>query len=379
MINEKKVVLLQYRKNRAMKDNLLDNISPLAFMLSNSSTPLVIAGPCSAESFDQTLETAKQLKSIGISVFRAGLWKPRTLPSSFEGVGVNGLEWLNAVKQETGMRVATEVATREHVEAVIDAGIDVLWIGARTCTNPFAVQEIADAVKGHDDISVLVKNPVNPDLDLWIGAMQRIVNAGITMVGAILRGFSYYGNNYYRNVPEWQLAIELHRRYPHLPIFCDPSHMGGKRELIAPLSQQAIDMGLDGLFIESHCNPSEALSDKDQQVTPDELKAIINSLIIRDKSENTENLDMLRRQIDACDNELLNILSKRMNVCRMIGAYKKEKAMQVVQTDRYDTILQRCINEADKLGLSTKFLKTIMSAVHQESVRQQIEIMNSGS
>ena len=359
-----------------MKDNLLDNISPLKFMLRNGSTPLVIAGPCSAESFEQTLETAKQLKSIGISVFRAGLWKPRTLPSSFEGVGVNGLEWLKGVKQETGMTVATEVATRDHVEAVIDAGIDVLWIGARTCTNPFAVQEIADALKGHDGISVLVKNPVNPDLDLWIGAMQRIVNAGITMVGAILRGFSYYGNNYYRNVPEWQLAIELHRRYPHLPIFCDPSHMGGKRELIAPLSQQAIDMGFDGLFIESHYKPEEALSDKEQQLSPQELNNVIKLLIIREKGQSTETLDMLRRQIDACDNELFNILSRRIELCRLIGAYKKENGMQVVQTNRYDAILQKYLNQADNLELSADFIKTIMGTIHQESVRQQIEILN---
>lgn len=359
-----------------MKDHLLNNITPLPFILSSGSTPFVIAGPCSAESLEQTLETARALKSIGISVFRAGLWKPRTLPSTFEGVGSKGLEWLKLVKQETGMKVAIEVATREHVEAAMDAEIDVLWIGARTCTNPFAVQEIADALKGHQEIALLVKNPVTPDLDLWIGAMQRIVNAGITMIGAILRGFSHYGNNFYRNVPEWQVAIELHRRYPHLPIFCDPSHMGGKRELIAPLSQQAIDMGFDGLFIESHCKPDEALSDKDQQISPQDLKNIVNSLIIREKSSSTETLEVLRQQIDACDNELLNILSKRIEVCRMIGTYKKENGMQVVQTNRYDNILQKCLNQADELRLSPEFLKTILSAIHQESVRQQIEIMN---
>ena len=352
----------------------LNNISELP--LKSSSHPLVIAGPCSAENLDQTLMTARELKAIGIPVFRAGLWKPRTLPSSFEGVGAKGLDWLNIVKKETGMLVATEVATSEHVENVLNAGVDVVWIGARTCTNPFAVQEIADALKGHKEVVVLVKNPVNPDLNLWIGAMQRIVNAGITMIGAILRGFSYYGNNYYRNVPEWQVAIELHRRYPHLTIFCDPSHMGGKRELIAPLSQQAFDMGFDGLFIESHYEPDEALSDKEQQISPKKLGEILKSLIIRDKSHSTESLEMLRHQIDTCDNELLNILSKRINVCRMIGTYKKENGLQVVQTNRYDTILQQCINQADRLGLSGDFIKTIMSAIHQESVRQQIEIMN---
>ncbi|MBR5638251.1 MAG: bifunctional 3-deoxy-7-phosphoheptulonate synthase/chorismate mutase type II [Muribaculaceae bacterium] len=361
-----------------MKDNLLENISPLPFS-SNGSTQLLIAGPCSAESLEQTLVTAKQLKAIGISVFRAGLWKPRTLPGTFEGVGNKGLEWLRLVKQETGMLVATEVATREHVNAVIEAGIDVLWIGARTCTNPFAVQEIADALNGHDEIAVLVKNPVNPDLNLWIGAMQRIVNAGVTMIGAILRGFSYYGNNFYRNVPEWQFAIELHRRYPHLPILCDPSHMGGKRELIAPLSQQAFDMGFDGLFIESHFMPDKALSDKEQQISPQELYSVIKSLVMREKNQSSESLEMLRQQIDECDNELLNILSKRIEVCRLIGAYKKENGMQVVQTNRYDMILQKCLNQADKLGLSAEFIKTIMSAIHQESVRQQIKILNDHS
>lgn len=359
-------------------NHLLDNISPLPFS-SKASTPLLIAGPCSAESLEQTFSTARELNAIGISVFRAGLWKPRTLPGTFEGVGTKGLEWLNLVKQETGMLVATEVATREHVEAVIDAGIDVLWIGARTCTNPFAIQEIADALKGHEDTVVLVKNPVNPDLDLWVGAMQRIVNAGVTMVGAILRGFSYYGNNFYRNVPEWQLAIELHRRYTHLPIFCDPSHMGGKRELIAPLSQQAIDMGFDGLFIESHYMPDKALSDKEQQISPHELDNVIKSLIIREKNQSTKNIEMLRQQIDICDNELLNILSKRFDVCRMIGAYKKENGIQVVQTNRYDKILQKCLSQANNLGLSADFIKTIMSAIHQESVRQQINILNDHS
>ena len=359
-----------------MKDSLLNNISPLPFKSLKSSTPLVVAGPCSAETLEQTITTARDLNAMGITVYRAGLWKPRTLPGTFQGVGAIGLEWLSLVKQETGMKVATEVATREHVEDVLKAGIDVLWIGARTCTNPFAVQEIADALKGHDEIVVMVKNPVNPDLDLWIGAMQRIENAGITMIGAILRGFSYYGGGLYRNVPEWQLAIELHRRYPQLPVFCDPSHMGGKRSLIAPLSQQAIDMGFDGLFIEAHCNPDNALSDRDQQISPAELNEVINSLVMRDKSHSTENLEMLRNEIDAFDNELLKILSKRIEVCRMIGAYKKENGMQVVQTNRYDSILRKCVGQADKLGLSADFIKAVMSAVHQESVRQQIEIMN---
>lgn len=359
-----------------MNNNQLNNLASLPFSCEESKHPLVIAGPCSAESLEQTLTTARLLKDIGINVFRAGLWKPRTLPGTFEGVGSKGLEWLKTVKKETGMMVATEVATREHVAAIINAGIDVVWIGARTSTNPFAVQEIADAINDHDEISVLVKNPVNPDLDLWIGAMQRIANAGITKLGAILRGFSSYGNHYYRNSPEWHLAIELHRRYPQLPILCDPSHMGGKRELITPLSQQALDMGFDGLFIETHFDPDQALSDADQQIAPEELKNILESLIIRDKGQISENLVMLRSQIDDCDNSLLEILSKRMNISRIIGEYKKSHGMQVVQTDRYDVILHKCMAQAEQLGISADFIKAVMSAIHQESVRQQIDIIN---
>lgn len=360
-----------------MNDKLLTSITPLPFAGKTKRAPLIVAGPCSAESRQQVLRTARELKATGsVAVFRAGLWKPRTRPGTFEGVGFKGLEWLMLAKQETGMPVATEVATREHVAAALDAGIDVLWVGARTCTNPFAVQEIAHAIEGRKGVAVLVKNPVTPDLDLWIGAMQRIANAGVTMIGAVLRGFGYYGNSYYRNVPEWQLAIELHRRYPRLPILCDPSHMGGRRSLIAPLSQQALDMGFDGLFIESHCSPDEALSDSEQQVTPAMLSDIVGSLIIREKGLTSESLEMLRLEIDACDNELLNILSKRLNVCRMIGTYKREKGMQVVQTSRYDTILNKCLDQADALGLSAEFVKAVMSAIHQESVRQQIEIIN---
>ncbi len=360
-----------------MNENLLDNITPLPFKSKTNSSPLIIAGPCSAESLEQTITTARQLSALGVPVFRAGLWKPRTMPGSFEGVGSRGIKWMKLVKEETGMLLATEVATREHVEMALNAGIDVLWIGARTCTNPFAVQEIADTLKGCNGVTVLVKNPVNPDLDLWTGAMQRLVNVGVTMIGAVLRGFSYYGKHLYRNVPEWQIAIELHRRHPRLPILCDPSHMGGRRSLIAPLSQHALDMGLDGLFIESHCNPDEALSDKEQQISPQDLKAVINSLILRDKTGQSEILEMLRSEIDACDNELLNILSKRIDVCRHIGAFKKEHGVQIVQTNRYDAILRKCLNQADQLGLSTDFIQAVMSAIHQESVRQQIEIMNS--
>lgn len=351
------------------------NISPLPFI----EIPLIIAGPCSAETHEQTIKTALGLKANGIKLYRAGLWKPRTLPDSFEGIGKIGLEWLNEVKKKTGMLVATEVATREHVELCLDKGIDVIWIGARTTTNPFAVQEIADALSGHNDVIVFVKNPVNPDIELWIGALQRINNAGITMLGAIHRGFDTGGTHIYRNMPEWHVAIELRRRIPELPILCDPSHMGGKRELLPTLSQQALDMGFDGLFIESHCNPDKALSDSDQQITPSELNSLINSLVIRRQNEPNEMLNAMRNQIDECDNGLIEILNKRMTISREIGKYKKEHDMQVVQTSRFDVILKQRINQAQEMGMSGDFMKKVMTAIHQESVRQQIEILNNNN
>lgn len=351
------------------------NISPLPFI----EIPLIIAGPCSAETHEQTIKTALGLNANGIKLYRAGLWKPRTLPDSFEGVGKIGLEWLNEVKRKTGMHVATEVATREHVELCLDKGIDVMWIGARTTTNPFAVQEIADALSGHNDVIVFVKNPVNPDIELWIGALQRINNAGITMLGAIHRGFDTGGTHIYRNMPEWHVAIELRRRIPELPILCDPSHMGGKRELLPTLSQQALDMGFDGLFIESHCNPGKALSDSDQQITPSELNSLINSLVIRRQNEPNEMLNAMRNQIDECDNGLIEILNKRMTISREIGKYKKEHDMQVVQTSRFDVILKQRINQAQEMGMSGDFMKKVMTAIHQESVRQQIEILNNNN
>lgn len=342
-------------------------------------SPVIIAGPCSAETQEQTLATARQLKEIGIKIFRAGLWKPRTMPGAFEGVGTAGLQWLRRVKEETGMMVATEVATQEHVALALKAGIDILWIGARTTTNPFAVQEIADALKGHSDVIVLVKNPVNPDIDLWIGALQRVYNAGITRVGAIHRGFSTYEHRLLRNNPEWQIPIELHRRIPHLTILCDPSHMGGKRDLIPTLSQRALDMGFDGLFIESHCNPSQALSDASQQVCPQELKDILKSLIIRDSTPVEDNLDVLRSQIDQCDSKLLEIIAQRMAICREIGKYKKSNKIQVVQTGRYDSILRSRIALAGELGIDEQCIKDIMQSIHKESVRQQLDILNDNS
>jgi chorismate mutase len=309
-------------------------------------------------------------------MFRAGIWKPRTKPGGFEGVGIKGLSWMKRVKEETGMYICTEVATKTHVEAAIEADIDVLWIGARTSANPFAMQEIADALVGHEDKIVLVKNPVNPDIELWIGALQRIYNAGIRRLGAIHRGFSTYGKHLYRNLPQWHIPMELHRRIPNLPIICDPSHIGGKRELVASISQQAIDMGFEGLIIESHCDPDSALSDKSQQVTPDVLNYIINTLVPREKSQSTENLNILRQQIDQLDNELIEVLNKRMRVCREIGQYKKEHRMQVVQIGRYDDILKSRIKLAEEMDMSGEFMKTVLQAIHEESVRQQIEIIN---
>lgn len=341
-----------------------------------SSKPMVIAGPCSAETEEQVMTTARQLAANGIKIFRAGIWKPRTKPGGFEGVGAPGLVWLKRVKAETGMYVATEVANRGHVEAALGAGVDILWIGARTSANPFAMQEVADALEGKD-VVVLVKNPVNPDLDLWIGAMQRIYNAGIRRIGAIHRGFSSYGKHLYRNMPQWHIPIELKRRFPNLPIICDPSHIGGKRELVSPLSQQALDMGFDGLIVESHCDPDCAWSDKNQQVTPEALNFILNTLVIRDLKQSTESLVLLRQQIDSVDNELLETLAKRMRVSREIGQYKKEHNMQIVQTSRYDDILRSRVQTAEELGMSGDFMRTLLVAIHEESVRQQIEVFNS--
>ena len=338
--------------------------------------PMIIAGPCSAETEEQVMCTAKNLVQNGIKMFRAGIWKPRTKPGGFEGVGIEGLTWMKRVKEETGMYICTEVATKTHVEAAIEANIDVLWIGARTSANPFAMQEIADALVGHEDKIVLVKNPVNPDIELWIGALQRIYNAGIRRLGAIHRGFSTYGKHLYRNLPQWHIPMELHRRIPNLPIICDPSHIGGKRELVASISQQAIDMGFEGLIIESHCDPDSALSDKSQQVTPDVLNYIINTLVPREKNQSTENLNILRQQIDQLDNELIEVLNKRMRVCREIGQYKKEHRMQVVQIGRYDDILRSRIKLAEEMDMSGEFMKIVLQAIHEESVRQQIEIIN---
>ena len=342
---------------------------------SDNERPFVIAGPCSAETEEQVITTARQLASKGCHMFRAGVWKPRTKPGGFEGNGEKALPWLKTVKEETGMLVATEVATPEHVELSLKYGVDILWIGARTTANPFAMQALADSLKGAD-VPVLVKNPVNPDLELWIGAMERINQAGIKRIAAVHRGFSSYEKKIYRNQPMWQIPIELRRRIPDLPIICDPSHIGGSRELIAPLCQQAMDLGFDGLIVETHCNPDKAWSDANQQVTPEVLDYILSLLIIRNKTVTTEGINELRKQIDELDNNLMDLLSKRMRVSREIGQYKKEHNMTVLQTSRYNEILDKRGAQGSLCGMDAKFIKEIFEAIHEESVRQQIEIIN---
>lgn len=337
--------------------------------------PILIAGPCSAETEEQVMDAAVQLASKGVKIFRAGIWKPRTKPGGFEGIGAKGLQWLKRVKKETGMYVTTEVATKDHVFEALKAGVDILWIGARTSVNPFAVQEIADTLKGVD-IPVLVKNPVNPDLELWIGAFERLYGAGLHRLGAIHRGFSAYDKKIYRNLPLWHIPIELRRRMPELPIFCDPSHIGGKRELIAPLSQQAMDLSFDGLMIETHPNPDSAWSDASQQITPDVLDYVINLLVIRNETQTTENLAELRRQIDGIDEQLLELLTKRMRISREIGVYKKEHNMPILQSPRYSEILEKRSDMGETMGLSTEFVREILKEIHEESVRQQMIVMN---
>lgn len=350
-------------------------LSPLNLPGIDNKRPIVIAGPCSAETEEQVMNTATQLCKKGIKIFRAGVWKPRTKPGGFEGVGTLGLPWLKRVQEELGMLVSTEVATPKHVEACLESGIDILWIGARTTANPFAMQELADSLRGVD-IPVLVKNPVNPDLELWIGALERINGAGVKRMGAIHRGFSTYDKKLYRNLPMWHIPIELRRRIPNLPMFCDPSHIGGRRELIAPLCQQAMDLGFDGLVVESHCSPDAAWSDAAQQVTPEVLDFILDKLVIRNITQTTESIEALRRQIDEFDNNLLDLLSRRMRVCREIGQYKKEHNMTVVQTERYNEILDKRGAQGVLCGMDADFIKTIFEAIHEESVRQQMDIMN---
>ena len=336
--------------------------------------PIVIAGPCSAETEEQVMSTARMLADKGCHIFRAGVWKPRTKPGGFEGNGEKALPWLKEVKEETGMMISTEVATPDHVELAMRYDMDVLWVGARTSANPFAMQALADSMQGLQ-IPVLVKNPVNPDLELWIGGLQRLNQAGIKRLGVIHRGFSSYDKKIYRNLPMWQIPIELHRRIPGLPIICDPSHIGGRRDLIAPLCQQAMDLGFDGLIVESHCNPKEAWSDAKQQVTPDILDYILSLLVIRDDTFTTEDIRSLRAQIDELDNSLMELLAKRFRLCREIGTFKKEHNMTILQTRRYNEILEKRGTQAGLCGMNPKFAAHIFELIHEESVRQQLAIV----
>lgn len=336
--------------------------------------PCVIAGPCSAESEEQLMQTARGLKEIGINVFRAGIWKPRTHPGSFEGVGAEGLKWMQKVKRELGLRICTEVASEKHVFECIKYGIDMVWIGARTTANPFLVQEIAEALRD-TDIPVLIKNPVNPDLDLWIGAFERFNAQGVTKLGAIHRGVSTAEKIRYRNAPQWEMAVELRARYPELPVFADPSHMAGKREYLQELSQRAMDLGLDGLMVESHCNPSCALSDAAQQLTPDALIAMLQSLVVRDAATAdeafNESLSRLRAQIDVLDENLVFSLASRMKVSRQIGELKKAQNVAIVQPGRWDAVLERVVASASGYGLDPDFVRRVWNAIHDASVEQQ--------
>ena len=350
-------------------------LEPLNLPSDNGERPIVIAGPCSAETEEQVMTTARQLANKGCHMFRAGIWKPRTKPGGFEGNGEAALPWMQEVKKETGMLTATEVATPEHGELAQKYGIDILWIGARTSANPFAMQDLADSLKDYDG-PVLVKNPVNPDLELWIGAMQRLNQAGVKRLGAIHRGFSSYDKKIYRNLPMWQIPIELHRRIPSLPIICDPSHIGGRRDLIAPLCQQAMDLGFDGLIVESHCDPDCAWSDAKQQVTPDILDYILSLLVVRSEHTTTEGLRQLRSQIDEIDNQLMDLMAKRLRVCREIGTFKKEHNMTVLQAGRYNEILEKRGAQASLCGMSPEFAAHVFELIHEESVRQQLQIVN---
>lgn len=342
--------------------------------------PLVIAGPCSAETEGQVLKIAHELKDSDVSIYRAGIWKPRTRPGGFEGVGAIGLKWMQKAKVETGLLMATEVATAAHVKLALNHDIDVLWIGARTTVNPFAVQEIADALQNTEKI-VLVKNPVNPDLALWIGGVERLYNAGIKKLGVIHRGFSTYEKTKYRNIPEWQLPIELQSRFPDLPMICDPSHITGKRDMIFEVSQQALDLNYDGLMIETHCDPENAWSDAAQQVTPTVLKQIFKDLRVRktstDEGDFNAKMIKLRADIDITDSKLLELLGKRMKVADLIGALKKEKNIAVLQNKRWNEILEKMILEGEDKGLSEEFILRLFKAIHQESISHQERVINS--
>jgi chorismate mutase len=356
-------------------------VMPISHWLPKIDNPLLISGPCSLESEEQALSTARELaKDKRVFIYRGGIWKPRTRPGMFEGVGSIGLEWLKLVKQETGLLTGTEVANAQHVEECLKAGVDVMWIGARSTASPFVVQEIADVLKGTDQI-IMVKNPVNPDVQLWVGALERLNQAGLKNLVAIHRGFTPFSDTKYRNFPNWKTVIELRRLLPNLPIICDPSHISGKREYLFEISQKAFDIGLDGLMIESHIDPSCALSDKEQQVTPAELGKILDKLVIRYASSEDpqfENkLENLRGRIDSIDHEIMEVLAQRMGIVRQIGQYKKENKVTALQINRWAQIMEDRGRLAEKLDLDDTFIKALFQLIHEDSVRQQSEIMDN--
>lgn len=359
------------------------NLLPLdQWGLPGNTDPLVIAGPCSAETEEQVLNTARQLARLGIRIFRAGIWKPRTRPNSFEGVGTIGLQWLKKVKAETGMLTTTEVANRQHVFEALKHGVDILWIGARTTANPFAVQEIAEAISGAD-IPVFIKNPLNPDVELWIGAIERMVEVGINKIGAIHRGFSTFGKNVYRNPPQWQVPIELHQRMPEIPLIVDPSHICGNRTMLKDITQKSLDLNFNGLIIEVHHDPDNAWSDAKQQITPETLGNLLDDLILRKEKINDEEyvqtIEELRAQIDKIDDELLDILATRMQVSETIGHYKKKNNIKILQQGRWQEILLNMHKKGQQRKLSDEFVEIVFKAIHQESINKQMNIMNNTS
>ena len=342
--------------------------------------PFVIAGPCSAETREQVLETALGLKNLPIDLLRAGVWKPRTRPGNFEGVGVEGIAWLKEAGELIGKPITVEVANAAHVETALKGGVDVLWIGARTTVNPFMVQEIADSLKGVE-VPVLVKNPVNPDVELWIGAIERFQAVGLRSIGAIHRGFSTFQKSPFRNSPNWNIPIELRRRMPDLPIICDPSHICGNRELLAEVAQKAIDLNMDGLMLETHRDPLKAWSDADQQVTPAELNRILSELVWRSpESKNMEvlaKLEELRHTIDGLDRDILDLLNDRLAVSRKIGEYKRSHNITILQHQRWNEILEDRKAHIEGKEISLRFLHRFLDAIHEESIRQQTEVMNA--
>ncbi len=343
-------------------------------------TPIIIAGPCSAESEEQVLATAKGLAKRNIDLFRAGIWKPRTRPGSFEGVGRIGLKWMQKVRQETGLKVTTEVANREHVFEALKHNIDVLWLGARTTVNPFSVQEVADALEG-TNVPVMIKNPINPDLKLWLGAIERIYKAGIENIAVIHRGFSHHGDSGFRNIPRWQIPIELKRQFPDLEVICDNSHICGRRDILQKVAQKAMDLNFDGLMTETHPDPDNAWSDAAQQITPDTFHDLVENLVLRNvTSENREfkeTLEHFRSEIDEIDNELINILGRRMQIADKIGLYKKENNIAILQTTRWNNILDNQVAKGKNVGLSEGFMSILLRAIHQESINHQAEVMNN--